>query len=566
MMSASSNRLSPIALMQPRPKLTVQLSPDDATLDGQSLATAPRRPSACPRIVEGSTAELATQTTRLLLVRLRAATIALAIGSGAFFIKRLLHDPMRATSDPQLALGGEFLCWFHGIHFFTLVAVATVLWYPRICFTIRQLRTIEVGVFGLTVAFFADVQHVATTFTALKYGYADDPIGIWCLLILSYGMFIPNTVRRAAVMIGALSIAPVLVMAYDSYQLGPAHITVDHFSRLVMFMLIEYGTTVYGTHMIGTLRREAYEARQLGQYRLRHRIGGGGMGDVYLAEHQLLKRPCAIKLIHPDKANDPLALARFEREVRATATLSHWNTVEIFDYGRTDEGTFYYVMEYLPGLSLAELVERYGPLPPERVIHFIQQTCNALGEAHSIGLIHRDVKPGNIFAAQRGGIYDVAKLLDFGLVKPVDAASLDLTQEGLITGSPLYMSPEQAMGETEPDARSDIYSLGAVAYYLLTGKPPFAGDKAMRVIMAHATDPVIAPSFHRADIPADLEQVVLRCLAKNPADRYQDTNQLAEALAECHSAGRWGREQAAQWWSALGEGAAIESDCQAAPA
>ena len=180
-------------------------------------------------------------------------------------------------------------------------------------------------------------------------------------------------------------------------------------------------TSVYGTHMVGSLRREAFEARRLGQYRLLRLIGSGGMGDVYLAEHQLMKRPCAIKVIRPSKADDPQALARFEREVHATAQLSHWNSVEIFDYGRAEDGTFYYVMEYLPGLSLAQLVERYGPLPPARVVYLLAQVCDALAEAHAAGLIHRDIKPGNIFAAVRGGQYDVAKLLDFGLAKPMAA-------------------------------------------------------------------------------------------------------------------------------------------------
>ena len=199
------------------------------------------------------------------------------------------------------------------------------------------------------------------------------------------------------------------------------------------------------------------------------------MGEVYLAEHRLLKRPCAVKLIHPHRASDPHLLQRFEREVQATAQLTHTNTVEMFDYGHTEDGTFYYVMEYLPGLSLAELVEKHGPLPPARAVHLLMQTCDALSEAHSRGLIHRDIKPGNIFSAQRGGYYDVAKLLDFGLAKPISADSVpvQLTQDGSITGSPLYMSPEQAIGDSEPDERSDIYSLGAVAYYLLTGRPPF---------------------------------------------------------------------------------------------
>jgi eukaryotic-like serine/threonine-protein kinase len=291
----------------------------------------------------------------------------------------------------------------------------------------------------------------------------------------------------------------------------------------------------------------------LGQYRLCRLIGSGGMGDVYLAEHQMMKRPCAIKLIRPGKAHDPQALARFEREVRATAKLSHWNTIEIFDYGRTEDGTFYYVMEYLPGLSLAELVDKHGPLPAPRAVHLLSQSCDALAEAHAAGLIHRDIKPGNIFAAQRGGIHDVAKLLDFGLAKPIATETpVQLTQEGSITGSPLFMSPEQALGDSEPDARSDIYSLGAVAYYLLTGVPPFDGDRAVKIILAHAQQEVVPPSRLRSDIPPDVEQIVMRCLAKNPADRYPSAAALRQALSECVAAGGWTHEDAAGWWHVHG--------------
>jgi serine/threonine-protein kinase len=273
------------------------------------------------------------------------------------------------------------------------------------------------------------------------------------------------------------------------------------------------------------------------------------MGQVYLAEHQLLKRPCVVKLIRPDKAGDPRVLARFQREVCATAKLSHWNTIEIFDYGVAADGTFYYVMEYLPGMSLAELVEQYGPMPPERVIYLLRQACDALREAHDAGLIHRDIKPANIFAAQRGGVYDVVKLLDFGLVKPVIGDhEVQLTTEGTITGSPLFMSPEQAMGDREPDVRSDIYSLGCVAYYLLTGKPPFEGNNAIKVVFAHAHESVVPPSDYRPETPPDLEQVVVKCLAKNPEDRYPNASSLADALGECEAAGLWSAQHAARWW------------------
>jgi eukaryotic-like serine/threonine-protein kinase len=254
-------------------------------------------------------------------------------------------------------------------------------------------------------------------------------------------------------------------------------------------------------------------------------------------------------LIRPDLAANPRVFARFEREVRATAQLSHWNTIEIFDYGRNDDGAFYYVMEYLPGLSLADLVERFGPMHPGRVIYLLRQACDALTEAHDSGLIHRDIKPANLMAAHRGGQYDVAKLLDFGLVKTLSGeGSIHITGEGTIAGSPLYMAPEQVMNTHAPDRRTDIYGLGAVAYYMLTGRPPFIGEAAMAVMVAHARDPVIPPSQLRSTIPADLESIVLRCLAKNPGDRYPDTAILAAALERCVDAANWSPSIAAEWW------------------
>ena len=316
-----------------------------------------------------------------------------------------------------------------------------------------------------------------------------------------------------------------------------------------MMMALSAATAVWGVSTIGTLRREAFEAKRLGQYRLKEQIGEGGMGEVYLAEHVLLKRPCAIKLIRPDKAGDTRALARFELEVKSTAKLTHWNTVEIFDYGRADDGTFYYVMEYLPGMNLDQLVQMAGPLSAARVIHFLRQVCDARAEAHSQDFIHRDIKPANIFAAHRGGVYDVAKLLDFGLVKPLsEPKNATLTQEGSITGSPLFMAPEQATGDSEPDSRSDIYSLGAVAYYLLTGEPPFSGKNPIKVMLAHAKDTPLPPSQRNKSVPPDLEQVVMRCLEKDPEHRFQNPTSLQRALQDCALSEDWTREQATCWW------------------
>jgi serine/threonine-protein kinase len=274
------------------------------------------------------------------------------------------------------------------------------------------------------------------------------------------------------------------------------------------------------------------------------------MGEVYLAEHVLLRRPAAIKLIRPERAGDPKNLARFEREVKTTATLTHPNTVQIFDYGHAEDGTFYYVMEYLPGLTLDQLVKEHGPLPPARAVHVLRQLCGALREAHAAGLVHRDIKPGNVMVCQRGGLHDVVKLLDFGLVLPHGGTSdgEKLTQDGAIAGTPAYMSPEQADGHAEPDARSDIYSVGALAYFLLTGQPPFAGRSGIKMLAAHLYEKPDAMTRHCPDLPADIEAVVLRCLAKAPSDRYQDAENLESALMACESAGQWTAKQAAAWW------------------
>ncbi len=258
-----------------------------------------------------------------------------------------------------------------------------------------------------------------------------------------------------------------------------------------------------------------------------------------------------MKLIKLEAGSDPIALARFEREVQSAARLSHPNTIEIYDYGHTDDGTFYYVMEYLQGLSLSDLVRRSGPLPPGRVIYLFRQVCAGLSEAHALGLVHRDLKPANVFVAVRGGESDVAKVLDFGLVKLTnEPSSAALTGEMTVSGTPMYMAPEQAVGDRSLDARADIYALGAMMYFVLTGQPPFTGDSPFAVMMAHARDPVVPPSEVREGVPEDLEQVILRCLAKRPGERFPTVKALGDALAECRSAADWGANRAEAWWAA----------------
>jgi serine/threonine-protein kinase len=527
-----SHRLHKAAL-SPFDQQTV-LAPEGAA--AQAKVCRPR-----PEIVAGSGPHLSHETQVLLRSRLRAAAFTLLLGFGVFLVRHIVGVLSGEPLDPALL----------GLHVLVVLVLGfSALPLCRHCaLSLRKLRFAELVIFGLPAVFFVALQH-RTTLSEVGRNFLPAPMPFWLLLIFTYAMFIPNTWRRAALVIGAMAVAPELlvlgmVLAYPEVA---ALLTPMAALQYVLVMLVAAVAAVFGTYVINALRREAFEARQLGQYRLVARLGEGGMGAVYLAEHRMLKRPCAIKLIRPEQAGDPRVLARFEREVQMTARLSHWNTVEIYDYGRTEDGTFYYVMEYLPGLSLEELLERHGPLPAERVVHLLRQTCQALREAHAIGLIHRDIKPGNIFAARRGGLYDVAKLLDFGLVKPVaDFSSPRLTQDGAISGTPLFMSPEQARGR-EVDARSDIYCLGAVAYVLLCGRPPFERTTPMEVILAQVHDEVVPPSQLRADVPADLERVVLRCLAKHPEARFQDADSLEQALAECAAADRWSQARSAQWW------------------
>jgi serine/threonine-protein kinase len=451
---------------------------------------------------------------------------------------------------------------FHGVVALVTGILALILWLRK-HIAMCRLRLIELVLFGSLALFFAWLQYESflhgPLVEASQCTWAPlilrEAIGSsstrWFFIIIIYGVFIPSTWRRCLLVSIGLALMPMILTPLAALHHTPLQGELAYsLFTLGTLLALAIAIAVFGSHRIQVLEEQAFEAQQLGQYRLKRRLGSGGMGEVYLAEHLLLRRPCAVKLIRPEQAGDPTNLQRFEREVQAMATLTHWNTVEIYDYGHSDDGTFYYVMEYLPGLNLDNLVSQYGPLPPERAIHLLRQVCRAMREAHGVGLLHRDVKPSNIIACERGGVFDVVKLLDFGLVQEnqfgKDADRL--TVLGTIIGSPPYMSPEQAAGKSDVDARSDIYSLGAVAYYLLTGQPPFERETAMMMMMAHAYEPVIPPTRLRPEIPLDLQEVVLRCLEKNPDHRFPDAQSLEEALAACESAELWTDERAAQWW------------------
>ncbi len=527
---------------------TTEPEPPPAATAGHSSSAGTFVPTR--RVAAGDGTELATETRWLLQLRLHAASLVLVVGFSLFLARSFILYKFESLA-----------VFFYGMMLALLVVCMAIL-SSRHQPKLRQLRTLETTLFALLVVLFMAAQYVVMLRgvrenDALRLAGAVKNSTLWMVAFMfTYAIFIPNTWRRAAKRIVPMALAPMTVpwilgaLHPEALQVALKAASLERISEDGLFLVLGAFMAIFGTHTINTLRIEAYRARLLNQYRLGRKLGGGGMGEVYLAEHQLLKRPCAIKLIRSDLVGNQRVFARFEREVRATAQLSHANTIEIFDYGRNDNGAFFYVMEYLPGLSLAELVERFGPMHPGRVIYLLSQACDALQEAHEAGLVHRDIKPANIMAAYRGGRHDVAKLLDFGLVKTLaaDEKAPHLSREGTVAGSPLYMAPEQIMRTQEPDRRSDIYGLGAVGYFLLTGRPPFRGESAMEVMIAHVRDTVIPPSQLRALVPADLERVILKCLAKNPHDRYDETQSLAEDLSRCADAQNWSPKLAAAWW------------------
>jgi len=509
-----------------------------------SSLTSTANATAHPGVVQqGQRKRFSDETELLLRGRLKAAAINLVLVLGLGYAGNLLANSSQWFIFRTIIL--------------VVVAVSYGLLRSKATLEMRSLRIIELLMFGGVAIQMSLMMYSRTEFFASQ-GDATSMVGVqqffftaFCLHILTYGIFMPNTWKRAAVVTVALACIPYGIQFFQEYS-DPEiarllAMNKGHSPLPVTLVAALIGS--FGSHIINRTRREAFRAKQIMQYRLQEKIGSGGMGDVYRAEHVLLKRRCAMKLIKPEKGRDASTLASFEREVIATARLSHWNTIEIYDYGHTDDGTFYYVMELLEGENLQTLVEKHGPLPPGRVVYLLAQACDALHEAHEAGLIHRDIKPANIFAARRGGSWDVAKLLDFGLVREIATEEPGEPRKSLFSGTPMFMAPEQVTKYDHVDGRSDIYAIGAVAYLLLTGVPPFKGSKVMDILRAHASTPVIKPREILPNIPADLERVVLMCLQKEPEDRFATAQSLSESLRECECAKDWNAYAAATWWN-----------------
>jgi serine/threonine-protein kinase len=364
---------------------------------------------------------------------------------------------------------------------------------------------------------------------------------------------IPSTPRRTAA-VGTTGAGIVVIGSYLYFQHGLG-ITEPRLIRVMVGdMVIWCSVAVAGSMLVSgvifRLRERVRQAAELGQYMLVEKIGEGGMGEVYRAEHALLRRPTAIKLLRRERTNER-DLARFEREVQLTSQLTHPNTIAIYDFGRTPDNAFYYAMEYIDGISLEELVEIDGPQPPARVIHLLVQACGALAEAHDVGLIHRDIKPANLLLCARGGVHDVIKVVDFGLVKDMlsDRRS-GLSVDGTLMGTPHYLSPEAISDPAHVEPRTDIYALGAVGYWLLTGTVVFDGRTLYEVCNHHVGTSPTPPSVRIGGaLPEDLERVVLRALEKEIGSRPGSAEDFRAALLACRDAGGWSESQAAAWWT-----------------
>lgn len=320
---------------------------------------------------------------------------------------------------------------------------------------------------------------------------------------------------------------------------------------LLLLLLVAGGLGLFlYSVIILRLRSQVDEAKQFGRYQIERRLGQGGMGTVYLGRHALLRRPTAIKVLDSDKAG-PENVARFEREVQVSSSLSHPNTIEIYDYGYTPQGTFYYVMELLQGITLGSCISTSGAQPEARVVHILKQACGSLAEAHEAGLIHRDIKPSNLMLCNIGGMLDFVKVLDFGLVRQqAQKEELALTHANTLKGTPLYMSPEAVESPNTMDARSDVYQLGCIGYYLLTGEHVFSGESAVDVLSKHLSKEPESPSDRLGrPVLAELETIILACLAKSPSDRPSHARELLRALEACPVKGHWGQSEARVWWA-----------------
>jgi eukaryotic-like serine/threonine-protein kinase len=459
---------------------------------------------------------------------------------------------------PQQRMLDSFVLWGPGaISIVVALFVAALIRSARMPLSVKAHIGLAFEVaasYGIAAAEFLDPSSLAVkgSWTGLSW------VAVWTAL---FTVVVPTKPRRAlAAALASVSAVPVMIgsamaAGYASFTLTP----LEFFLGLVFPYLFVVVMAYVGARVVYSLGSEVSRARELGSYRLVERLGQGGMGEVWRAKHLLLARPAAIKLIRSSLTADVRtgaledARRRFEREAQVIASLRSPHTVNLFDFGVSADGAFYYVMELLDGLDAETLVRRTGPVPAERAIHLLRQVCHSLSEAESCGLVHRDIKPANIFLCRYGEDHDFVKVLDFGIVKATTATAeigRALTRDMSIHGTPAFMAPEQALGSADVDGRADIYATGCVAYWLLTGQLVFTADTPMALLLHHTQTPPTPPSARtELPIPSALDDVVLSCLAKDPAARPQTARELSRRLASVDVANAWTEDRARDWWA-----------------
>jgi serine/threonine-protein kinase len=480
----------------------------------------------------------------------------------AFVVMRVIA--IVAVGRPDRLVGLSMVAHYLG------VASSTAMWLfcRKLTLGHTMVKTIELG--GLLVT--------SSCYTVMAAGipqaFRPEMTVVLALgvFLLVHAVHVPSSWRWTALIGGALAV-PLFIGAWTimtpmdprivaasasaagSVQTSAASIIGIGMASVVTWWIVIVTTASAASAVIYGLRREVREALRLGQYTLEEKLGEGGMGTVYRARHAMLRRKAAIKLIRAERSAEGSrrsnALQRFEREAHVTANLRSPHTIQLYDFGVSAEGAFYYVMELLDGIDLETAVKKYGPMPPERVVYLLRQVCESLAEAHAAGLVHRDVKPANIFLCRNGIRYDFIKVLDFGLVAlgpQPDEADPKLTGEGF-AGTPTYMAPEMVEGHDRVDGRADVYAIGCVAYWMLAGQPPFERQTAMATILAHVNDPPTPLSSVVETIPNELEQLLLECLAKSPDDRPASAEELRRRL-DAGIVDGWNQARAAEWWQA----------------
>jgi serine/threonine-protein kinase len=471
---------------------------------------------------------------------------ALVIGLGTYFLGRDARIPAR-----------HFLNYVVAFQIVTSFVIAGSVWGWE------KMVDRDLHVIGEALGFGTDIKNrlvdplVAKGIRLMQQGGVSG-VGIWAMI---FPFVMPLSTRRTLLGSG-LSILSLPILLYGSMAAHGTPETIRAWmsgiiADITIPSAIAAAIGVIGSRTHYKLTRELARVKRMGSYQLVEKIGAGGMGEVWRAKHRLLVRPAAIKLIRPegfgaDEGGARNALARFDREAQATSTLSSPHSIELYDFGVTEDGTFYYVMELLNGLDLRSLVDRFGPVPAERAVFLLRQACHSLADAHANGIIHRDVKPANIFTCRRGLDLDFVKVLDFGLVKHQGSTErTQLTMEGIASGTPAFMAPEMATGDRPVDSRADLYALGCVAYWLLTGKLVFEAGTAVQTLLRHVRDVPEPPSKRtEIEVPAELDAIVLALLEKEPERRPADARELSARLAACQSRlPEWTPERARHWWS-----------------